>query len=267
MSRVSKKLTLAALVQRQVIDLTLLDCGHGSCTHPALLEPPRRGLALTTRLGDFIMRNSLFVAATLLLAATSPAAALTVTLGDQDFADGTILQFSWIFQNSSVGEPSPFDGFIGSDQADGSNFTASFTFNYAPGPYTAATLTFGIVDHDSALPGDEVASFTADGVDLTAALNAAFNASGGTQGEVNVYTLDLAPLLSELADGSITFELMLQGNGVRDSGIPYTNGAGLDFAQLNLREPDDVPVPEPGTLALFGVALAGLAVRRQHQSP
>lgn len=98
------------------------------------------------------------------------------------------------FNAASIGEPAPFDGFRGADF--GPSFSASFTFSYAPGAYTAARLTFGIYDHDSFLEGDQVASFTVDGADLTAELNSIFEASGGQQTEVNVYTIDLSAALA-----------------------------------------------------------------------
>jgi len=200
----------------------------------------------------------LYLAAALLFAA-APAGALTVTLGEQDFADGGEPGFA-AYQAASAGEPAPFDDFIGSDGS--ADFSASFSFNYAPAAYATAALTFGIIDHDSQAPGDEVASFLADGVDLTAALNAAFNGAGGGNGEYNIYTLDLAALLPQLADGAVTFALTLQIANVAEQSV---NGAGLDFAQLYLSEPGGTAVSEPGTFALLGAGLAGLAATRRRK--
>ena len=104
----------------------------------------------------------------------------------------------------------PFDGFRGDDNAI--NFSESWTFNFAPGLYTAGSITIGIFDHDSASPSGQLAAFGFDGNDLTAALDLLFESSGGAQLEVNAYTLGLPPAtLADLADGSATFALTLKG--------------------------------------------------------
>lgn len=207
-----------------------------------------------------MLKHSPLAAALLLAAATMPANALTVTLGDQDFANGAI---DPNFGSASAGEPAPFNEFKGHDFEPGNPFSASWTFSYAPAAYTAATLTFGIYDHDSAASGDQVASFTADGNNLTSALNSLFNGSGGAQSEVNVYTLDLFSILSALTDGSVTFSLTLQGPGLGTPGEVPGNGAGLDIAQLNLSDPGVVAVPEPAGLALAGAGFIGLGLMRR----
>src|SRR5690349_6687407 len=104
----------------------------------------------------------------LLFIMSPPAPAVVVTLGDQDFVDGQIVSGVAQFNAASTGEPVPFDQFYGSDFT--SNFSEPFTFNYGPGPVTSATLTLGIWDHDSQAAGNQVASFTVDGFDLTAQL-------------------------------------------------------------------------------------------------
>ena len=141
--------------------------------------------------------------------------ALSITLGEQDFLDGATptLTGSTSFDTASAGEPAPFNGRIGNDPP-GPSFSASWTFNFAAGAYSAGTMTLGIWDHDSKASGEQVDSFTVDGVDFTATLNGLFEGRGGGQQEVNIYTVDLAPALGQLADGSVTFALALKGPGL-----------------------------------------------------
>jgi hypothetical protein len=190
---------------------------------------------------------------------------IAVTLGDQDFTDGQFIT-TVPFNTASAGEPAPFDGFKGSDIS--ADFSESFTFNFAPDTILSASLTFGIFDHDSSAVGDQVALFSLDGIVLTATLNALFNGSGGGDNgflgsEYNVYTVVLgAPELAALADGAGTFALTLQGPGLGGFGNTTFNGAGLDFATLNLETPGPA-VPEPSTWILLTLGLAGIAWRRR----
>lgn len=177
------------------------------------------------------------------------AAPVSIMLGDQDFANGSFPVGVAGFNGPSAGEVAPFDQFRGSDFNP--SFSESWTFNYAPVAVSSATLVLGIFDHDSFLSGDQVASFSVDGHNLTAELNALFEASGGQQNEANVYTLTLSgAVLASLGDGSATVSLTLQGGGSQAG-----NGAGLDFSELRLNA---APVPEPSTYLLFGMGLLGL---------
>jgi hypothetical protein len=114
----------------------------------------------------------------LALAGAIPATAATITLGDQDFADGTLLPGGTAqFLAPQGGEPAPIGQFLGSDVSS-TSFSASWIFNLGAGPVTSASITFGIADHDSAAPGNQLLSFSVDGVDLTATLDALFEAPG-----------------------------------------------------------------------------------------
>ncbi len=213
--------------------------------------------------------TQLALAGALVLCAARPAAAVTITLGDQDFTDGDILVGAGAFDGPSAGEPVPFNAFIGSDVA--ADFDATFTFAFAPDTYLVGNLTFGIFDHDSAAPGDQVFLFEVDGVDLTADLNALFNAPGGGDdlgflgSEYNVYNVPLTgAALAAVQDGAASFRLVLQGPLPPPlPGLPDqpNNGAGLDFATLNVSA-----VPEPSTWLLFTLGLAGIALRRRSNS-
>jgi hypothetical protein len=208
------------------------------------------------------------LALTLLLLGGSAhdAGALVITLGDQDFNDGDLVN-ALDFENASVGEPAPFAQIIGSDFA--LDFSASWTFSYATQPVGAATLTLGLLDSDAQATGSQVASFLVDGTDVTGLLDAALETGIGAQGEYSVLALSLPEsVLGDLTDGTVTFSLTLQGPGLAgldgdtfpgDAFLTEFNGAGLDFASLEIR-----PVPEPGAATLFGVGalLAARSCRR-----
>jgi len=194
-------------------------------------------------------------------AAQSPCT-LGQTLGNADpgFADGDV-PFILSVSAAVSGRPPPFNEGIGSDSF--SNFSASWTFDGYTVPVQGiggASVTIGIIDHDSASPGAQVQAFSVDGFDLTGALNALFEAHGGGSGEYNVYTLSLpGPAFASLMDGSATFALALQGPVLSPpllGGDPVEesfNGATLIFSSLNI-----TPVPEPASFAFL--ALGTLAV-------
>lgn len=69
-----------------------------------------------------------------------------MVIGDQDFADGAAPATS-AFLTAGAGEPAPFDGVFNGSNVSGPNFSAS---------------------------GNQVTSFTVNGIDLTSALNTQF---------------------------------------------------------------------------------------------
>jgi hypothetical protein len=208
------------------------------------------------------------------------AAGVTVTLGEQAFNNGDLM---WItaYLPPQAGEPAPFDTLYGFDSAGGPSFSQSWTFNYAAitDPLASASITVGVYNHDSARPGDQVASFGVDGNDLTSDLNTLFNSYGGTDVfppfpptmEYNIYTLALpGSTFASLADGSATFSLTMQ-NGFGYPGFTPTdfvhNGMGLDFSTLDITT--DAAIPEPSTfftLSLAGIAMAGLGWCRRRKT-
>jgi hypothetical protein len=183
--------------------------------------------------------------------------ATTVTLGDQDFTDGSFPPGVADFNAHSVGEPAPFNQFRGNDYD--TPFSESWTFNYSAQAVTSATLTLGIFDHDSAAPGSQLSSFTVDSINISSVLDILFEGSGGRQNEYNIYTINLpASTFVSLSDGIAAFTLTLQGPGLEDGGgLTSENGAGLDFATLTV-------VPEPATICLL--SLGGLALIRKRRS-
>lgn len=202
------------------------------------------------------------IAALALMAGSQFAFANTVvTLGDQDFADGSTMNIV-PFTTAGAGEPAPFGLFIGGDTS--SNFSASWTFSYGAIADTilGGSLILGIYDHESAATGNQVASFTVNGVDLTSALNTLFESHGGASKEDNVYTLTLpSSTFAGLASGTVNVSLSLTGPGLGLFDETDFNGAGLDFSTLDIATA--VPEPLTSTLLLLGVPAVLAAARRK----
>jgi hypothetical protein len=214
---------------------------------------------------------TMLLAGSLAILAASPTYSVSITLGDQDYADGALeLGGPGGFIGRQTGEPAPI-GLVLGDDPGGTAFSASWTFTYALGAVSTASIVIGIIDHDSAAAGSQVAAFSVDGVDLTAALDTLFEASGGTQLEVNVYTLPLTGgALSVLGDGTATFSLTLQGPhcsflpGVCTT-VAGGNAAGLDFVTLDFTQ-GSTQVTAPATLLLASLGLGVLATTRRRQA-
>ncbi|MGZ0020687.1 hypothetical protein [Nitrosomonas sp. wSCUT-2] len=209
--------------------------------------------------------SSRTLAALALLTGSQVALAGTVaTLGDQDFADGDT-PTTGAFLSAGAGEPAPFNGvFIGTDTS-GPNFSSSWTFSYGAIADTIidGSLKFGIFDHESAAIGNQVASFTVNGIDFTSALNTLFESHGGASRENNVYTLTLpASTFAGLASGTVNVSLALAGPGLGLFGETPFNGAALDFATLDIVA-TAVPEPLTSTLLLLGVPAVLAAARRK----
>jgi hypothetical protein len=199
----------------------------------------------------------------------STASATSIMIGDQDFANGTFPTLA-DYTNASAGEPAPFNAFCGSDVNGGPNCSANFTFAFAaPASASNASFTIGLFDHDSAAPGDQVALFSVAGIDLTTALNAALNGSGGSQAEANVYSVALPnTVLPAILAGNVAVVLNFTGPGLQGSAgqtgsTTTTNGVGLDFATLSF-DTVTATVPEPATLVLFGTGIVA-AIRRRYR--
>ncbi len=195
-----------------------------------------------------------------------------VTDGHQDFftngetvGDGT---FQTTKQNNGTVLSAPFDGnFIGAATVANDNFSASWTFNYAAigSAVSDGTFTLGILNGQGGEPGEQVAAFTLDGIDLTVALNTVFDNTGGLRGEYDIYTLTLpSTTFLALASGTVTVDLTLE-NGYGVFGPTLSHGAALDFSSLDIATQSVVnPVPAPSTLMLLlGGVSAWFASRRK----
>lgn len=203
------------------------------------------------------LRSKIIMLFALLAGSQFALANTSVTLGQQDFADGTTMNLV-PFSDAGAGEPAPFNGIFGGSDTIGPNFSANWTFSYgAISNVTGGSLVLGIYDHESAATGNQVASFTVNGIDLTSALNTLFESYGGSSKEDNIYTLVLpATTFTGLASGTVNVALSLTGPGLGLFGETTFNGAGLDFSTLNI----STPVPEPLTSTLFLIGLPALLV-------
>ena len=139
----------------------------------------------------------------------------------------------------------------------------NFTYGAVTDTITGINLTIGIYDHDSAAAGDQVATFTVDGINLTSELNTLLNASGGNtlpfQAEYNIYTLALPnTTFASLADGNAAIALTMQ-NGFA-AALTVNNNTAVDFSRLQISA-----VPEPNSAVLFLSAGAFVACRRKRR--
>lgn len=171
---------------------------------------------------------------------------------------------------AQAGQPAPFDQGYGSDSFE--NFTATWTFNFAPiaGPISAAAIVLGMVDADAGSPGSQVDFFSIAGNDLTGAADGVFELVGGDSSVYQVFSIDLGGILASLASGSVSVTLRLKGpvlspdffdppNLVQEE----FNGAHLIFSTLSMTT-ESTSVPEPGSLLLLclGLPLMFAARRR-----
>ncbi len=212
----------------------------------------------------FVLRAVL--PAALLTVAGAAANATVVTLGEQDFADGTTVALL-DYNRAQSGESAPAGGrFRGRDVGPtNGNFNEGWVFDFAPETPTMASLTMGLYDHDcDGSACTVVDSFLIDGNDFTAALTAALRSTGTFVNQAyDVVTIDLSSIVGDFADGVLEMSLRMRGGGILNE---LWNGIGIDFARLTT---DVTQLPEPETLALFGLGLAGLglAARRHRRRP
>jgi len=209
------------------------------------------------------------------------AAIITSSLGNttSGLNDGDIPP-TFLLGSIQSGQAAPFDQGCGSDVlASIGNCSASWTFSYGvlAEPIISASLSIGIVDHDSNASGSQLLSYGLDGNDLTASLDALFEESGdGLDGMYNVYTIDLTGFFAALTDGSASVSIALQGPGLITPLFPLpgpnpptetaTNGANLIYSSLSIETQPAQPVPEPGSLVLATLGLLGIGIFRRRRA-
>ncbi len=205
------------------------------------------------------------IAVLLIGAIPADADVMTTSLGNvSPFADGHLPNLLFEVLPAQLGQPVPFDQGYGADPI--LDFAVSWTFSYpAPtGPITAASITVGVLDHDSASPGSQLASFNVDSTNVTAALDAAFEGHGGASNEYNEYTIGLpAGAFPALVDGTALVSLTLQGPVLTPPLFPGplvqepNNGAHIFFSTLQVTY-----VPEPSTFVLLTMGVCGMVSGR-----
>lgn len=214
------------------------------------------------------------------------AATITSSLGNtaSGLVDGST-PAGFMLGGIQSGQPAPFNAACGSD-AVGPNCSASWSHVYGAiaDPILSASLSIGIVDHDSAAEGNQLASFSLDGSDFVTPMGALFEGSGGGDGEYNVYTLDLLGAglsTADLADGLLMVALGLGGPGQTTCTLAFAcpeepvvpvvlaslfNGANLIFSTLAIETRDGplpvIPIPAAAPLFASALVLFGLYRRR-----
>lgn len=209
----------------------------------------------------------LVLAVVVLAGAADARAAVIVqqTLGDQDFANLAIVN-SGVYLPAATGEPNPFNQIFGGDATDNGSF--SWTFSYGPiaTPIGSARLLMALYETESAATGNQIASFTLNGVDLTAQMQALHEATPGTSSQIVHYELVLpSTVFAQLTTGTATFSIALQGPGLGILGDTTFNGGGIDFSRLTIEDTatPPPPVPEPATMLLVAAGLAAVARSRR----
>ena len=225
-----------------------------------------------------ILAGSLLVAF-MSVANVGQAGMITTTLGNNasGFNDGDTPTVPEI-GTAQAGQPAPFNTSKGADLL-GPNLSESWTFNYGAiaDPILSASLTLGIVDHDSSATGDQLSLFEINNNSLFTELNTLFEAAGGSGDKTyKEYSINLPnSFLAGLAPGTATVELDLTGPGLLPDlfggGFVESsfNGAFLIFSTLTIETEDEVvpEVPTPPALALALLGFGMMAWRRRRSRP
>jgi hypothetical protein len=207
------------------------------------------------------------------------ATTITTSFSQQHFTDGSkpgSMVAAHLADPAGDNDTAPFNGAIIGSDITGPNFSTSWTFSYsAPnGTVSSADIKFGIEDADSAAAGNQLLTFSVNGVSQFTALNnlmeapAGANVNNGANGVYNVYDVTLdSNALATLAGGQAMVELALQGPGLGVLGTTTFNAAALDFATFTLNYSSGPITPEPSyALLVVPVALGLLLFRGRRRA-
>lgn len=183
-----------------------------------------------------------------------PALGATVmTLGTNEFPEGPLAPGT--FTTSS--DPAPFNDLSGGDTTGNASFSFTFAFAVPVSPVTSASILLSLYELDSIAAGNQIGSFTFNGLDFTANLNAISEASPAANGTIKFLDLTLpASAFAQIQTGTVNIFLSFAGPGQGALGTTTFNGGGIDFAQLTYDTVQGVPEPSTFLLAVGG----GLAI-------
>ncbi len=224
------------------------------------------------------MKSKIAVALFLGAIAAQTASATVITLGDVSFTDQT-QQNSGAFLTADTGELAPFDGTsCGADNS--ANCSATWTFNYSVpvgDVVIGATLSIGVGDLDTHAAGNQIASVTIGGIDVTSLMNTvaesidpSVGACPGSGGNNNCWgsiyrqlTITLpSTTFAALGTGSVTVNFSTQAPGWGVLGNTAANGVNLDYSTLDVTSVPLASLPEPASFYSMAVGLAGLGLIR-----
>lgn len=175
-------------------------------------------------------------------------------LGEQDFIDGQAPILASETLAAGRGEPFPFHGSLfGDDRNVGALGIFSYT-HLAPVDFASilsATLTVGLIDHDS-VAGNDTIDFFFDGIQQD---DSAFIGISTLPSSASVVTVPVDVAL--LADGELVVRFEATGTAATSSG----NSISPDFSLLSIQT-----IPEPGAVLIFGSGAWAWASNRRSRA-
>lgn len=181
-------------------------------------------------------------------------------LGEQDFIDGQAPVSVPAVKQAGVGEPYPFDGTVfGDDRFSLGAFTYVHTFDFGGFSPVSATLTLGLLDHDS---------FPGDAATVAIRFNGVPQPSGALVGDsmpsaassASVVALPIP--LALLAGGKLQVDVI----AIRPAPGEAGNSLEPDFSRLTVEldalTHEPLPAPLPPAVISGAVTMIAMEARR-----